>query len=1156
MGSQYTYHYPSGAARSLAPTGISGLGIATPARRFPNARGILTTATIALALSVSGLALSMRAAKATDYNQTVQSDLQIGDTIHIITTSAWVNGLEATTGQHWTAYGDNTITIDGYGDTGAAAKYGGSLELRGTNIVIHGSDSTGVNAYSPGSQISLSDVHIYMDGDDANGIVYGGSYASYAGASVNIDHKTTISLTGKDSVGITTMGNISPVIFSSSDPQKSLPHVINLGAGGYALQVTGGPSAPGTQEFMEIRDFTLTTDSSDPDDQRTVKISYGTDGAVAHAADGGTIMFSGTSLLKGGHYMIDPASHMILKDNVEATSNTTFLNNGELTFDSDDNKAFEGTIIGSGTLLKNGNGLLALSGANAYSGGTTVSGGTLSVASDANLGDGAGSLTLDGGTLQVTGAQFTSTTRAVTLGDHGGGFDIADAGNTFTVAQQLSGQGAVWKRGDGTLILSVTNSYSGGTTVSGGTLSVASDDNLGNSAGGLTLDGGTLQVTGTQFTSTTRTITLGDHGGGFDIADAGNTFTVAQQLSGQGAVWKRGDGTLVLSGDNSFAGGLTVENGTARAGIADHAFGSGLLTVKDGATADFANFNMTTGGLAGAGHVAMGSGNLTLDQGVDTLFSGVIDGSGTLTKAGSGTLTLAGANTYTGRTTVSGGTLKQGAQGAFNAASSGYEVAADGTLDLGGFSASLVSLDNAGNINFGGSGGTVLNVAGNYVGNGGVVTINTVLGGDNSKTDMLKVGGDTSGATRLYVNNVGGTGALTVNGIKVVDVAGASAGTFSLANSYTTKDGQQAVVGGAYAYTLQQGGADTVTDGDWYLVSHLNGSDPDPRYSAGVPIYEGYVQNMLALNKLPTLQERVGSRYWTGENGNGSDNGATVNNAGVWARVEGAHNRLEPDTSTSRMKQDINTFIMQAGVDGQFYEGGNGRLIGGITGQYGHAKGDVSSFHGDGDISTDAWSLGATATWYGNNGFYIDGQGQVTWFDNDLDSWTANTGLANGRKATGYAMSIEAGQRFAVDQNWSLTPQAQLMYSSIDADAFRDTWGSRVSMHHGDSLLGRIGLAANYANNWKGNDEQMVNTSVYGIANLYQEFLGGSMVDVSGIDFDTDNDRTWAGIGAGGTYAWATNKYAVYGEGSVNTSLNHFADSYTLKAIVGFKMKW
>ncbi|MGW6781057.1 autotransporter family protein, partial [Brucella pseudogrignonensis] len=384
-------------------------------------------------------------------------------------------------------------------------------------------------------------------------------------------------------------------------------------------------------------------------------------------------------------------------------------------------------------------------------------------------------------------------------------------------------------------------------------------------------------------------------------------------------------------------------------------------------------------------------------------------------------------------------------------------------------------------------------------------------------------------------------------GIKVVDVGGNSEGSFALGNGYTTKDGLQAVVGGAYAYTLQRGDAQGGNANDWYLVSQAPDpvqpvdptceqtnscpppppvdptceqtdscppsppSPPSPRYSAGAPVYEGYVQNMLTLNKLPSLQQRVGNRYLAGSNGNSGALGATVDQHGVWARVEGSHNRLEPSTSTARMKQDINTVQMQAGVDGQFYESDKGRLIAGLTGQYGHAKGDISSLYGDGSIATDAWSLGATATWYGNDGFYLDGQGQVTWFENDLDSWTANTSLANGRKATGYALSAEAGQRVAIGGNWSLTPQAQLAWSSISADAFRDVWNARVSVEDGSSLLGRLGLAAEYATLWKDAQGRSTNANVYGIANLYQEFLGGTKVNLAGVDFDTDNDRTWAG---------------------------------------------
>lgn len=1048
----------------------------------------------------------------------------------------------------WNANG--IVTVGGNGSGTLSATGGATVEATGFWVGSTGVGTTGgLTIDGAGSVVTLSTSSVLVGGNNSQGTVAisnGGRLVGNAPLSAGVINLIG-SKNGASHVTVTGAGsewidNNRISLGGCANCSGDLTITDGGQVTGYQLYVGGAAAGVGT--------VTITGDGSAWNGQKGIWVGQFGSGTL-NLSDGGSINDSslqiaydtgttGTVNVGGAAGEAAQASGNLNVDRIDFNRNGGG-SNGVLNFNTTDGTRVRAAISGTGTINQIA-GTTTFTGDNsAYTGSMNITGGTL------QLGDGGRS-----GNLAVDVSTGTDATHKGTLA-----FNRSD---DVTFSNVISGTGSVTQMGTGTTTLTQDNSYSGGTTISGGTLSVSSDARLGAAAGGLTLDDGTLQVTGTQYTSTNRTMTLGSHGGGFDIVDTGNTFTVSQKLSGDGRVWKRGDGTLVLSGDNSFSGGLTIEKGIAQAGVADHAFGSGLLTVNDGAKADLAGFNTTVGGLAGAGNVAMGSGNLTLASNFDALFSGVIDGSGALIKTGTGIQTLSGLNTYSGATSVNGGTLKQGAQGVFNATSSGYNVGNGGTLDLGGFSTSLAALSNDGHINFGGNGGTTLNVAGNYAGNGGVVTINTVLGGDDSKTDMLKVGGSTSGSTKLYVNNAGGTGAQTVNGIKIVDIGGTSDGTFSLANSYTTKDGQQAVVGGAYAYTLQQGGTNSPDDGDWYLSSHVDGPnpgpDPEPRYSAGVPVYEGYAQNMLALNKLPTLQQRVGNRYWTGENGNGADNGAVVSNYGIWARVEGAHNRLEPDTSTSRMKQDINTLTMQAGVDGQFYESDNGKLIAGITGQYGHAKGDVSSFHGDGDISTDAWSLGATTTWYGNDGLYVDGQAQVTWFDNDLNSWTANTGLANGKKATGYAMSLEAGQRIAIEGNWSLTPQAQLMWSSIDADAFHDTWGSRVSLHDGDSLTGRIGLAANYRNDWKGDDGLMVNTTVYGIANLYQQFLGGTTVNVAGVDFDTDNDKTWGGVGAGGTYAWADNKYALYGEGSINTSLNNFADSYALKATVGFKAKW
>ena len=85
----------------------------------------------------------------------------------------------------------------------------------------------------------------------------------------------------------------------------------------------------------------------------------------------------------------------------------------------------------------------------------------------------------------------------------------------------------------------------------------------------------------------------------------------------------------------------------------------------------------------------------------------------------------------------------------------------------------------------------------------------------------------------------------------------------------------------------------------------------------------------------------------------------------------------------------------------------------------------------------------------------------------------------------------------------------------------------------------------------------MINRSyVYGIANLYYEFLDGSAVDVSSVRFASRNDRFWGGIGLGGSYNWDNDKYSIYGEGSVNTSLNNFGDSYAYKGTIGLRVKW
>src|SRR5690606_10404300 len=127
------------------------------------------------------------------------------------------------------------------------------------------------------------------------------------------------------------------------------------------------------------------------------------------------------------------------------------------------------------------------------------------------------------------------------------------------------------------------------------------------------------------------------------------------------------------------------------------------------------------------------------------------------------------------------------------------------------------------------------------------------------------------------------------------------------------------------------------------------------------------------------------------------------------------------------------------------HETPEGSLVAGLSAHYGTISASIDSIFGDGKISTTGYGLGAGTTWYGNSGFYVDGQAQATWYDSDLSSRTAGVGrLASGNNAFGYGLSLETGQRMTLDPKWSLTPQAQLSYSSVDFDRFTDPFGAQV----------------------------------------------------------------------------------------------------------------
>lgn len=319
-------------------------------------------------------------------------------------------------------------------------------------------------------------------------------------------------------------------------------------------------------------------------------------------------------------------------------------NNATLAFNHSDAIAYGGQISGTGSVIQAGSGNLTLSGTNLYSGGTQVNAGTLSVAADSNLGAASGGLTLNGGTLATTAGMASA--RGVTLGAAGGTVDTAAA---LSLSGNITGTGSLTKTGAGTLILSGTNGYTGGTTVNEGTVAITTDANLGGAAGALTLNGGTLSNNAAITSS--RVVTLGSNNG---TVNSNADLALNGVIGGTGSLIKTGTGTLTLGNSNTYSGGTQVTSGTlAISTDANLGAAANGLTLNGGTL-------LTTAALTSSRALTLGNNGGTISDTSPLTLNGIIDGVGGLTKTGTGALTLTGENTYTGNTTITAGTLQLG----------------------------------------------------------------------------------------------------------------------------------------------------------------------------------------------------------------------------------------------------------------------------------------------------------------------------------------------------------------------------------------------------------------------------------------------------------------------------------------------------------------
>ncbi len=597
---------------------------------------------------------------------------------------------ELTTALTWYADRDDAVT-DAHGTfnlTNADGSFAVNTVLENVDATLDPASATGWDGTSLIKQgagtLILNAENTYTGGTT----ISGGTLVA-----TNVDALGSGDVTDDATLELNTGGTFDNAIGGSGNVVKSGADTLTLsGSNSYTggTTISGGTLVASNVEALGTGDVT---------NNATLELNTGGDfinniggtGRVEKSGDD-TLTLSGSNTYTGGT-LINGGT--LVASNVEALGTGDVTDNATLALNT--GGTFDNAISGSGQVVKSGDETLTLSGTNSYTGGTTISGGTLVATNVEALGSGdvtddatlelntggtfdnaisgsgqvgksgdkmltlSGANSYSGGTLISDGTLVASNVEALGTGDVTNNATLAlNTGGDFT--NNISGSGQVVKSGDDTLTLSGANSYTGGTTISGGTLVATNVDALGT---GDVTNSSTLEL---------------NTGGTFDNA-----------ISGSGQVVKSGDETLTLSGSNTYTGGTLISGGTLVAtnvdalgtgdvtdnatlelntgGTFDNAIsGSGQVVKSGDDTLTLSGANSYTGGTLISGGTlvatsveALGSGDVTdnavLELNTGGTFDNAISGSGQVVKSGDKTLTLSGANSYTGGTTISGGTL-------------------------------------------------------------------------------------------------------------------------------------------------------------------------------------------------------------------------------------------------------------------------------------------------------------------------------------------------------------------------------------------------------------------------------------------------------------------------------------------------------------------
>ena len=489
------------------------------------------------------------------------------------------------------------------------------------------------------------------------------------------------------------------------------------------------------------------------------------------------------------------------------------------------------------------------------------------------------------------------------------------------------------------------------------------------------------------------------------------------------------------------------------------------------------------------------------------------------------------------------------------------------------------TLTNAGEINlYNGSYKDVFTIEGNYHGNNGNIIMNTLWNapggenGENSESDLVYITGNASGSTRVSpssfedeadYNVIDGTIqqlSTRLNSIPVVKVAGNSTPTTFTGTAKTAGAAEAQLtsrqVNGIWEYywTISPLGSSGATAGIIGGTTGGSSGSSRPIYIMAQPV-SAYVLmpkvNMeMGYSTVGTLHERRGENRILDLENMSADKGQ------IWTRIYGSGLN---ENGTDRFQYEGNLYGVQIGHDFKINKdkNGNDHLLGGYISynrastdffdEYRAENGKISDSKYTGKGKSESISLGITKTKYTPKGSYYDLVGQVSYLQNKYNSRDDYSAKQNG---FGLLLSGEAGKSFNISKNgnWSVEPQAQLIYQYLNTKSFND--GLRnVNQDNRNGLRGRAGVRLAY----NGDNGNSRTNSYYAVANVWHDFTKyDSKYTNIGSDKITEKlGTTWGEIGLG-AQAPLGQKSNLYVDTRYEHSFNN-SNRSGYKGTIGFK---